>query len=215
MASTADIWNAALTHVGAAGRIVDPMTPDGSREAELCKMFYPLARRHLLESSTAWSFATKRVTLSRVENKSTEWQFAYGAPSDLVRVVRVVSPSQAGATLRNTDVFPTYTATLGYSSAVELVNNVPILYTDIPDAVLVYIADAADPGRFSPLFVTALGYTLASFIAGGLVKGTAGVRLARELREVAASFTADAATAQANGMQDQTMPATPMITSRY
>ena len=215
MASTADIWNTALTHVGAAGRIVDPMTPDGSREAELCKVFYPIARRHLLESSTAWSFATKRVTLSRVENKNTEWQFAYGTPSDMVRVVRVVSPSQAGATLRSADDVPAYTAALGHPSAVELVNNVPVLYTDIPDAVLVYIADAADPGRFSPLFVTALGYTLASFIAGGLVKGVAGVRLAGELREVAASFTADAATAQANGMQDQTMPVTPMITSRY
>ena len=215
MASTADIWNTALTHVGAAGRIVDPMTPDGSREAELCKVFYPIARRHLLESSTAWSFATKRVTLSRVENKNTEWQFAYGTPSDMVRVVRVVSPSQAGATLRSADDVPAYTAALGHPSAVELVNNVPVLYTDIPDAVLVYIADAADPGRFSSLFVTALGYTLASFIAGGLVKGVAGVRLAGELREVAASFTADAATAQANGMQDQTMPVTPMITSRY
>ena len=215
MASTADIWNTALTHVGAAGRIVDPMTPDGSREAELCKVFYPIARRHLLESSTAWSFATKRVTLSRVENKNTEWQFAYGTPSDMVRVVRVVSPSQAGATLRSADDVPAYTAALGHPSAVELVNNVPVLYTDIPDAVLVYIADAADPGRFSSLFVTALGYTLASFIAGGLVKGVAGVRLAGELREVAASFTADAATAQANGMQDQTMPVTPMITSRH
>jgi len=215
MASTADIWNTALTHVGAAGRIVDPMTPDGSREAELCKVFYPIARRHLLESSTAWSFATKRVTLSRVENKNTEWQFAYGTPSDMVRVVRVVSPSQAGATLRSADDVPAYTAALGHPSAVELVNNVPVLYTDIPDAVLVYIADAADPGRFSSLFVTALGYTLASFIAGGLVKGVAGVRLAGELREVAATFTADAATAQANGMQDQTMPVTPMITSRY
>jgi len=215
VASIADIWNSALAHAGAAGRVVDPTTPDGSREAELCKMFYPLARRHLLESGPEWQFATQRVQLSQVANTNSEWLYAYGLPSDMVRLVRVVSPSQAGGVIHDGGAQAVSVSQLGYPSAVELVNAVPVLYTDIPDAVLVYIADAADPGRFSSLFVTALGYTLAAFIAGALVKGNAGVRLAKELRDVAASTVAEAAEAQANSTQDQPLPYTPMITSRH
>lgn len=214
MASLADIWNTALAHVGAAGRVVDPTTPDGTREAELCRTFYPIARRHLLESSNAWQFATKRVTLAAVPNTNTEWQYAYGLPSDFVRLVRVMSPHVVTAVYQGSEVPLVSGAVMGHPYAVELVGGVPVLYTNVPDAVLVYIADAVDPGRFSSLFTTVLGYTLAAFIAGALVKGTAGARLAMELRKTASELTAEAEVAQANAAQPPPLPKTPSLAAR-
>lgn len=218
MASTADIWNAALSHVGASGRIVDPSTPDSSREAELCKTFYPLARRYVLEYSNTWTFATKRVALAQLANNPNfEWQFAYGLPSDFVKLIRVVSQAASDyAMVRDptTGVYSALPSQLGVPYQVELVDGVPTLFTNVPDAVLVYIADSADPGRFSASFVVALSYTLASFIAGGLVKGNAGVNLAMKLRDTAIAFMDAAATASANSTQDSPLPMTPSLASR-
>ena len=48
------------------------------------------------------------------------------------------------------------------------------LYTDEPDATLVYTARVTDPTKWTPLFTTSLSWRLSSYMSGPIVKDPTG-----------------------------------------
>src|SRR5436305_11802813 len=53
-----------------------------------------------------------------------------------------------------------------------------IILTNVASPVLRYTIEVSDPTKFSGLFVMALSYLLASMLAGPIIKGDAGAKMA-------------------------------------
>lgn len=194
MASVVQICNMALSHIGSEARITAISPPDGSVEAGHCATFYDIARTELIEPG-AWRFALKRATLAALTNNpSSTWAYAYSLPSDCMRPQRVL---RAGSTLTvfNQDAAP-YSPNDADSADFTVEGDA--LYTNEPEAVLVYVRDVTDTTKFSPSFTSALSYLLASYLSGPIIKGNEGVRVGDGMRERAMALADIAATASAN-----------------
>lgn len=182
MTSPVDVSNAALTHLGADAAVASIDPPDGSAEAGYCARFYPLARTELLDTFH-FSFAKRRIELAEVTSPSTTWSYAYGLPSAMMNALRVLRAGQADED--------------EHASAAFVIEG-DTLFTHEPEAVLIYTVDVVDLSKFSASAVTALGYLLAAYLAGPLVKGTEGANLAAKLRQIAGTVARAAAAANAN-----------------
>ncbi|MBT9467215.1 hypothetical protein [Hydrogenophaga sp.] len=203
MASIIDICNTGLAHVGSDNVISSIDPPDGSTEAGYCKRFYPIARKELIERFV-WPFATKRQTLASVTNPSAVWSQAYAVPADCIRPVRVLTAQAANALLWE------YSAgKLSHSSLFDDSASAPyeiedgVLLTHEPEAVLLYLRDVVDTTRFTPLFVSGLGFLLASYLAGPMVRGADGARAAQNYRQLAMAQGDNAMTMAARGSHEE------------
>lgn len=192
MASAVQICNMALSHIGSEARVSSISPPDGSVEAGHCAAFYDLARTELLEAG-AWAFSLKRAALAELDNDSTAWAYAYALPSDCLRALRIPQPTVARTVFTQDD----YPHTDDRASAAFDVE-AGVLRTNQPDAVLLYVRDVTDTTRFTPTFTAALGYNLAGFIAGPVIKGNEGVRIGDAMRQRAMNAAELSATASAN-----------------
>jgi hypothetical protein len=170
----------ALAHIGADANISAISPPDGSVEAGYCAQFYGQARVEMLEPG-AWHFAIKRVALAEVTNVSETWEFAYGLPSDCLSAKRVLS-----ATALDDDDSADFDIEAG------------VLYTNEEDATLVYVRDITDSTKFTPSFTSALSYLLAGYLAGPIIKGIEGTKIAQAMRQIAGDQIGLAAAASAN-----------------
>lgn len=172
MASVVDICNLALAHLGDDATIASIDPPEGSAQAEHCARFYPVARDALLEMH-AWGFATKRVRLAALSVESWDWAFAYAKPNNIIRTLSVLSPaSSADAQTQPYEI------------------EVDTILTDQEDAVLRYTERATDTTKYPPLFVDALTWLLASYLAGTVIKGDAGASMAKScLQSFAGPFS--------------------------
>ena len=166
MISEVGICNIALARLGDNATVASIDPPEGSAQAEHCERFYPVARNSLLEMHP-WKFATRRVLLARLNVPSWGWTFAYAKPHDALNLLAVLPPSAAS----DTDTQPFESESDSSGSAIILTNQ--------PDASLRYVAHVVDTTRFSPLFVDALAWLLASYLAGPLIKGDAGANMAK------------------------------------
>lgn len=193
MASTAQICNMALSHIGSEARVSSISPPDGSVEAGHCATFYDLARTEMLEPGS-WSFSLKRATLAQVTNLSTAWAYAYVRPADCLRALRVLRPGST-LTVFNQDEL-NYSPNDQDSANFDIEGEV--LYSNEPEAVLVYVRDVTDSTKFTPTFVSALGYLLAAYVAGPIIKGNEGTRIGDAMRQRAAAMADLAAAASAN-----------------
>lgn len=154
MASSIDICNLALSHLGQNPNIATIDPPDTSEHSQVMARFYPMARDTLLERN-AWSFAVKRAALNQLTNNDRDtWDYAYQLPSDFLRPLALL-PDGA------TDDDQHYEFTIEGTT----------LYTNLDDAQLRYIAKVTDTTKWSPLFVHALSWLLASFAAGSIIRG--------------------------------------------
>ncbi len=221
MASEIQIANLALARIGASATISS--LTEASFEAEKCLQFYGIARDNLLARHD-WAFATHRVVLSLLGDAEAtpnltlypglrNWRFAYATPSDMVTALAVLpaeSMQQANPAYDFRD--PAYHAALRryYSIPdrtaefiIEHSNGAPVLYTGQQSAVLRYTRRVTEAGRFSPLFVDVLAYSLASMIAGPIVKGDAGEALAGRMQAWAEQMLAEAGVADANQQHGQ------------
>lgn len=157
MASEVDIVNLALTHFGQRANVSSIDPPEASAEAIHGARFYPIARDELLEEGT-WTFATRRLQLTEMTNDREDWAYKYALPNLCIKP-RIMLPD-------------------GYGD--DLVEGVPFqlegsaLYTDAEDAHLVYTFRQTDPTKFTPLFVTALSWRLASYLSGPITKDPTG-----------------------------------------
>lgn len=190
MATPVDICNLALSHIGARAQVSAISPPDGSVEAGYCARFYPLARREMLEAEN-WSFAAKRVPLAEVANESTQWLYAYALPADFIKARRILE--QAELTALNIDVSQ---AMERQAAPYEIEGQV--IRTNEPDAVLLYTREVTDSNSFSPMFVSALGMLVASYLSGPIIKGLEGARVGAQWRQAAMDLAASAAASNAN-----------------
>lgn len=186
MSSEVDICNLALSHVGDDATVASINPPEGSAQAEHCARFYPIARDSMQEMH-AWSFATKRVLLSQLTNTPTwNWSYAYAQPSDAINILALLP--QSSSTDDDSQEFETETDGSGTD----------IILTNEPTASLVYTYIVTDTTKFSPLFTEALALLLASFIAGPVLKGDAGVQMSRARYQDFQEVMARAVTSDAN-----------------
>lgn len=182
MASIVDVCNAALSHLGNARRIAAIDPPDGTTEADLAAVFYPMALAEALEMSD-WSFARKRQTLGLLAtNESSVWLYAYAKPSDCMVVRRI----------------PTGDTTMGEQDTEPFDVEGDVIYTNKADAVLVYTRPITDPTKFTPSFTTLMGYLVASYLAGPIIKGNEGAGASQAMRKAAGAILKTAITTDAN-----------------
>jgi hypothetical protein len=189
MASDVQICNMALSHVGSAARVTTISPPDGSVEAGHCATFYSVVRLELIELFT-WRFSLKRATLAEVANDSSAWAYAYALPSDCITPLRVLG--------QGLEVSDLYACAISDRGSAEFDIEGQVVYTNEPEATLVYKRDVTDTTRFTPGFTAAFGFLLASYLAGPIVKGGDSVRLGDGLRQRAISMASAAATISAN-----------------
>lgn len=81
MATDVEICSSALNELG-ADAITAISPPDGSKSAELCARFYPIARDAVLRAHP-WNFSVVRATLARLSaTPEFDFNYQYQLPSD-------------------------------------------------------------------------------------------------------------------------------------
>lgn len=166
MASEVDICNLALARLGDNATVASIDPPEGSAQAEHCARFYAVARDSLLEMH-AWKFATRRVLLAQLATDTWGWAFAYAEPTGVLKLLAVL-PASASNDAETQDFEPESDAT-----------GAAIILTNQESASLRFVARVTDTTKFSPLFVDALAWLLASYLAGPVLKGDAGAKAAK------------------------------------
>ena len=197
MASDTDICNLALGHIGNRARLTSLDPPDASVEGKQCSTFYPVARDIALESGPHWRFSKTRVALASLTAPADgEWSFAYALPTKFVKALKIVPPGADKDHPGEDYVMESIADSEG--------NFDDIIYTDVEEAVMHYIYRETNAGRYSPLFVSALSWLLASFIAGPIIKGRTGVQAKESAYKVYLSELAKAKASQLNQRQEST-----------
>lgn len=164
MTTPVDICNVGLGLIGHRTRIASIDPPESSIEAEYGELFWPTVRRSVLSSHT-WSCATERVTLASLAiTPPTPWTYAYAMPAEALRFVGVKDPN-------STDDIPYSDCRIGRQS------DQTVIYTDVENAVGVYIVDVANTVLYPPMLITALEQMMASKFAGPIIKGVEGMRV--------------------------------------
>jgi len=162
--SKLDIWNLALVEIGHSELVANP--DEGSVAADLCGLLYEQCRDYVLEDFP-WRFAKRRSTLAIIAGTPPlAWGYQYAIPADCLRIRALTNP------LTRT---PLAEAKIPFERATDGTNN--LLYTDLPDAELIYTMRITDVSRFDASFVASLVYYLASKLAVPL-RGAAGGALA-------------------------------------
>lgn len=186
MASVVDIVNLALSHLGDEAEVISITPPDGTAQATQAGRFYPLARDLLLEMHP-WTFAMVRVTLAPVAaGAPSQWAYAYALPVKCLKPRGVYAPD-ALDDAQSED----------FIVEIDADGN-SVLYTNVENAVLRYTRLVEDPTKFTPGFVMALGRSLASYLAGPLIKGTTGEQVAQQQLKIFMVELANAKTQDSN-----------------
>lgn len=175
--SSVQIANMALSNVGARSSIES--LDEQSAEAKQCKLWYHFARTATL-AAYDWSFARKRQFLAEhSEAPPEDWAFRYIYPSDAIAIRRLTNP--AGYT----DDAVAYHIEADSSGATRCI------LTNLEEAEAVYTFDLDLPVLFSPHFIQAFSFELASHIAFSLtgklsIKGVMEEEFGRHVRLAAA-----------------------------
>lgn len=161
-----EICNMALSLLGAKARVTSIDPPDGSSEARLCAQFYRVERDALLEQP--WAFNLRR-TAGVLEEEQTEqqWDYLYVMPDDALTVLSVLPLGARD----DDDTVP---------FKVELFGDSKVIATDLPDATIRYTVSVTDTNLFSPTFIQALSWALASTLAGPIIRGETGAAEAKK-----------------------------------
>lgn len=178
------ICNVALANLGDAAQITSLDPPDGSPQASLCATFYPQALTSLLEMH-AWSFNSKRMALFAVTSTRGEWQYAYVHPEGVLKA-RKVLPAQASSD----DQSVPYVVELDAEGH-------RVIYTNTPDAHLLYNVRVGDGVVFPYLFRMAVAWQVAALMAGAMVKGDVGRDAALNATRMMTAFLSQAKVADA------------------
>lgn len=187
MASAVDICNIALGHLGDEAAISAIEPPDGSVQASHCARIYPMARDELLEMHN-WRFAVKRKALALLSTteQPQEWAYTYAYPT-CIKVIAVL-PADVPATTSAGMIFDEQEFLLKpktYPFTVEALDDgTQVIYTNVEDATVHYVAAITDTAKFSPLFNAALARLMAVYLAGPIIKGKAGIEIAKAQLEM-------------------------------
>lgn len=169
MASDIDICNLALGHLGENANVSSIVTPD-TVHAEYCQRFYPIARDAVI-SLIEPRFAIKRVNLAALslvdpDEQPDTWTYAYSYPNGL----RVLSVGLPEATITDADHQDW--------DAEALHNGTLVIYTNTEQATARVLNRITDTTKYGPLLVEAIARRLASYLAGPIIKGMEGMKVA-------------------------------------
>jgi hypothetical protein len=199
------ICNLALSNIGSDAILSSISPPDGSVESGLCARYYPVARQELLEMHP-WTFAKSRQALSALStNPSKVWTYAYQKPSDSLSELRILTTSTLdvygffpfGGLMRADEV-----ALFTERGSADFEVEGDTILTHEQNAVLMYVRDLVDTGKYTPGFTTALSFLLASYLAGPILKGADGTSAALKMRQIAERKAAQAAASDANSSSE-------------
>ena len=183
MASAVDICNLALARIGDIANVqaIDP--PEDSAQGAHCARFYPMARESMLESYD-WAFSRARITLTPIDTDDvTAWAYTYAMPTTALRAINVLIPESESP------------------QEFELerdASGVTAIRTNAANAVLRYTLKVTDTALYSPLFIDALAWLLASYLAGPIIKGDAGAAMAKNCLQAYLLAFAKATASDAN-----------------
>ncbi|MCK9565890.1 MAG: hypothetical protein M0Q43_07570 [Methanothrix sp.] len=176
MSTLYDIYNLALARVKSNKLLYDGGPSEMAKEAELCALFYPIARDAVLESAY-WDFTTRRSVLTlwgtengagtRADPKSpTNWAFSYLAPYDMLKARDIVG--YRNPTLQQRIPFEVVSEEWEETSPPLAMK---VICTDQEDAELIYTALIDEVLFFTPLFVSAVAWAMAIELNMALSKG--------------------------------------------
>lgn len=192
MASVVDICNLALSHLGDRANLSSIDPPEGSAQADHCANFWPIARDEAL-SSYDWGFASRVAPLARLSTEDhPQWQYAYSRPADFLVARDAMFPDGQVVTLDSNFYFEEGT----------LDNGTTVLFAQFDSAALRYTRRVSTSAMYPPKLVSALSYLLASYLAGPVVKGRAGVGMAAAMRTQWDKLAGEAMVVDANQRKD-------------
>jgi hypothetical protein len=166
MASVIDICNMALDHIeqdniGALD--------EGSNEADICSKFYDQARKYCLRSHF-WNIADKTEALALSGESVLGFDFAYSMPAKCLLAREIIPQSGVAPATK-----------INFKKVLNQTGTEFLIVTNEASAFLNYTYDLENSELFDEMFVNALSYLLASYIAKKL---TGSDSKARELRQV-------------------------------
>ncbi|MCM1513277.1 MAG: hypothetical protein NC112_09260 [Oxalobacter formigenes] len=182
-----DICNLALSRLGDVANIASIDPPEKSWQAEQCARFWPVALHSLLEMYP-WTFATKCERLARLSADTGAWGYAYARPSDCIRILAVFTEDGMASAGYGRHVL---NGRIGVDPAVQCeyyetrrIGEMVAILTNVENAAARYITDDVDNGKFSPMFADTLSWLLASHLAGCIIKGDTGVKMAANCQQM-------------------------------
>lgn len=193
MASEVDIGNLALSHLGDRANITSIDPPEGSAQADHVARHYPLARDTAL-TLYDWDFSTTRRTLAASSSPVEGWAYAYALPSDALTVFEVLEADALPGWYYGAD----YRPRVPFELEADDVTGLTLVLTNLDAAAIRFSRRITDTNRYSPLFVDALSWLLASKLAGPVLKGEAARKAALLCYQQFEKLLAQAATRNAN-----------------
>lgn len=179
-----EVCNVALSNLGNAGQITSLDPPDGSPDAARCAVFFPQALTSLLETH-AWTFNSRRRALFAVASTRAEFANAYVYPDGVLKARKVLP---AGASSDDDSVH--------YVVEIDDEGH-RVIYTNTPDAHLLYNVRIGDGVVWPYLFRMALAWQTTALLAGAEVKGDVGREAALNATRMMSGFLAQAKVADA------------------
>lgn len=152
MSSATEVCNIALMRIGNTNTISD-LENEITTEAIACRTFFNSCRDLLLRAAP-WPFASKRIALAEMGTPPANWTHRYALPADCIAARRIV---QDGLRVPRED------QKIPFEVATEAGQRV--LYTDMPQAVLLYTYRVEDLNLWDPVALSALSYLIASEIS--------------------------------------------------
>lgn len=224
MASEVDICNLALGRLGDDATVSSIDPPEGSVQSSHCARFYPIARDSMLEMHQ-WGFATRRTALALLaEAPPSQWRYAYAMPAGALNLLAVTASdaqddystgsampySRPGSFAQ--EGFGLYAPQPYVTESME--DGAGVIYTNQQNAVLRFTGLVSDTSKFSPLFADALGWLLASHLAGPILKGETGAAAAKSCMQMFNTVFGRATVSDANQRRATVAPITPWLANR-
>lgn len=78
-----------------------------------------------------------------------------------------------------------------------------MIRTHEPEAVLLYVRDATDTTKYSPMFSTGVAMLLAGYLAGPIIKGREGASIGNNWTQAGINALGQAAASDANGTSER------------
>ena len=146
---------------------------DPSNEASECATWYDQCLRELLELHD-WNFAIRIATLAALGNdRTSEWGYAYAAPSDLVTAIRMID----AAPYARSGVFYPWPYTWSRSTFNALVPSFlkdgGTIYSNNDALSVLYTTSNVSESDMPAMFKRALSLNLAAVLASSLLQNSA------------------------------------------
>ena len=155
--SEAQICNLALAHIKQTKSTIANLDTDIGNTAVQCRIHYDVCRRFVLTDHD-WNFATQRITLADISSdpmSPTTWNYRYDYPSNCLKI-------------RNIQPLNKTSSPVPYVIELEEDGSGLSILTDTQDARAIYTQDVDNTTLFSPGFIQALSWYLASELAPAL-----------------------------------------------